>query len=257
MVGAAVIFFTRTSFCCLLILAASQFAAADPPAAKENDKDKAPPAERIVQTGRLVGTINGWNETDGKFTLHIKFAYSEANVQAQQNYLRDLQNLTVRQQTIMQNRNLLQRQRDLAKWAQDYQNFFSKPQNFYQVKEKEQDVDVELIDEAKIRLASPPAKFDDKGNIKAYTAEELKELKGTGEDAKLPGFAGERDGLRNGQMVLVTLGYKPAAKDGEAAKKKPEDVEKKPEDGDKKKKMPPVAPRAKVVQVMVLAEPKN
>jgi hypothetical protein len=245
----------RTSLFCLLLAATSL--PADELA--EKDKEKAPPTERLVRTGQALGTISNWNDTEGKFTLHVKIQYLEPNVQAQQNYARDLQNLQTRQLQIMQNRNPVQRQQDLIKLLQDAQNLQGKPQNFYSVKEKEITIDVELADDVKVRQASPPALFDEKGNIKAYTPQELKELKGMGEDAKLPGYTGERDSLRNGQTVLVTTGYKTGGKgpvlEAVVGEKKPDPAEKKPDPAEKK--LPPAPPRPKVVLIVIVAEPKN
>src|SRR5436853_1753393 len=100
MVGAIAMSFLRFSSCCLLVLAAAHLAAADPDPAKANDKEKGPPPERIVSTAQAVGTVGNWNETDGKFTLHMKVKYIEPNLQAQQNYARDMQNLMIRQQNL-------------------------------------------------------------------------------------------------------------------------------------------------------------
>ena len=54
----------------------------------------------------------------------------------------------------------------------------------------------------KVRLAQPPEAFDDKGNIKKYTAKELKELKGPD---NLPGYTGTLDDVKTNQLVLVSL----------------------------------------------------
>ena len=236
-------FSLRTSFCCLLILTASQLPAADPPPAKDKDKDKAPPAERLVTTGRAVGTIGNWNDSDSKLKIHIKLRYIEPNQQAQVAYLRELQTLLVRQQTILRNPNPIQRQQELIRLIQDAQNLQGKPQNFYQIKEQDLDVEVELTDEIKIRVAAPPPLFDDKGNIKAYTAADLKELKKGTET--IPGYPADRDSLRNGQTILVSVGYKVGGKPAEA------------EDGGDKKKIPPVAIKTKVLMVVILAEPRS
>ncbi len=240
--------------CCLLILTAAQVLAADPDEKeKDKDKEKAPPP-RLVTTGQAVGTISDWNETEGKFTLHIKVRYAEANAQAQQSYAQDLQNLQTRQLQILQNKNPVQRQKDLVKLFQDMANLQNKPQNFYEMKEKEVTAEVVLADDVKVRVASPPAAFDDKGNVKAYTPQELKDLKGTGEDAKLPGYTAERDSIRNGQMVMITTGYKVGAKDPvpEAEKKPDPPPEKKPDAPEKK-----APPKPKVVTIVILSEPKN
>jgi len=63
--------------------------------------------------------------------------------------------------------------------------------------------EVEGIEDMKVRVANPPPKFDEKGNIAQYTPKELDELKGP--DKKAPGFPGEYSDLKPGQYVSVTL----------------------------------------------------
>lgn len=70
---------------------------------------------------------------------------------------------------------------------------------------KWQNVDIEAIDDVKVRLANPPIEFDDKGRPKRISSAELKKLKGEGADAKLPGYAADFGQLRQGQIVQVTL----------------------------------------------------
>jgi hypothetical protein len=246
----------RTLLGCLLILAVARLTAADAPPDKDKEKKDEPPAEKIVTTGQAVGVLQNWNESEGKFTLHVKIKYSEANQQVQNDYMRELQNFQNRQVQIMQNRDPRARQNELNRLYQDMANFQNRQWNFYSIKEKEQNIDVELIDDAKVRLNSPPAVFDEKGNVKQYTPAELKELKG---NDNLPGYPGERDNLRNGQTVLVTFGYKQAVKKPDAEKKEPEKKEPEKKDPEKKepeKKAPP-PPRPKVVQVLIVSEPKG
>jgi hypothetical protein len=253
--GAIAMPVARTCLCCLFLLIATCLATADPPAAKDKDKEpekeKAPPV-RIVQKGQAVGTVNNWNESDGKFTLHMKVKYLEPNAQAQQNYARELQNLMVRQQNLATIRNPVQRQQEMMRILQDSQRI--QGQNLFTVKERDQDIEVELADDAVVRLASPPAQFDEKGNAKKLTAEELKEAKGPD---NLPGYTAERDALRSGQTVMVVIGSKIGGP------KKPDDkkdVDKKPDDekkdpADKKKAAGPMP--TKIIMVVILAEPKN
>ena len=59
-----------------------------------------------------------------------------------------------------------------------------------------------LVDNAKYRIATPPVEYDDKGNIKKYTAKELAALRGTG---GLPGYTADKDQLRVGKIFEVYL----------------------------------------------------
>jgi pentapeptide MXKDX repeat protein len=70
----------------------------------------------------------------------------------------------------------------------------------YTVKQKHQEVSVDAAEDCKVRLNAPKAAFDDMGNVKKYTAKELKELRGS--DML---FDGEFADLTNGQTVQVTI----------------------------------------------------
>lgn len=68
------------------------------------------------------------------------------------------------------------------------------------------DYQITMAEDAKVRIANPPAKFDDKGNPMRYSADELKKLKGeTPEEQKLAGFKSDLDNLHNGDLVSVTI----------------------------------------------------
>lgn len=73
---------------------------------------------------------------------------------------------------------------------------------------RDKEVEVEASDELVVRTEILPVRFDEKGNprSKAYTAKELKELKGT--DKTLPGYGADVDSLKPGQIVNVFLGKK-------------------------------------------------
>jgi hypothetical protein len=45
--------------------------------------------------------------------------------------------------------------------------------NLFKIKEVTQHVTLALADDVKIRTIVPPEEFDDKGNVKKYTREEL------------------------------------------------------------------------------------
>lgn len=73
------------------------------------------------------------------------------------------------------------------------------------VQKKMKDVDFLLADDVKVRVGAPPVEFDDKGNLKKYSGEELKALKG-GE--KTWGFAADTTQLKSGDVVRVVVGRK-------------------------------------------------
>ncbi len=77
------------------------------------------------------------------------------------------------------------------------------------------DFELRAAEKIKVRTNSPPAEYDDKGNMKRWTVKELKKLK---KGSKLPGYPAEYDALRPNQTVLVYLA-KPALPEAKTTKK--------------------------------------
>lgn len=83
------------------------------------------------------------------------------------------------------------------------------------------DFDVRAGNDIKVRSSYPPQEYDDKGNMKRWTAKELLALK---KGSKLPGYPAEYDILKPGQLVAVYLAKAiPAAGKGKAKGLKIED----------------------------------
>jgi hypothetical protein len=76
--------------------------------------------------------------------------------------------------------------------------------NLYRL--QEMDVRLRAAENMQVRWANPPPDYDDKGNLKKYTKDELKALRGT---EGLPGYKGDREALQKDQYVRVYL--KPSA----------------------------------------------
>jgi hypothetical protein len=79
----------------------------------------------------------------------------------------------------------------------------------------------------KVRTVDPPTEFDEKGNIKKPTKEELAKAKGdTPEEKKLAGYKSDFSELKVGDMVQVALSvYKLKAKKKPRAGAKKDDAE--------------------------------
>jgi hypothetical protein len=65
------------------------------------------------------------------------------------------------------------------------------------------DMEFDCLDEVKVRLSNPPARFNEKGDIVKPTKQELEELKGP--DKSLPGYTGEFGDMRTDQVVQLSL----------------------------------------------------
>ena len=73
------------------------------------------------------------------------------------------------------------------------------------------EVEIPIKETTKIRTKTPLQVYDDKGNIKKYSPEELKTLKGN--NPNLPGYEVKIDELTPGAVVEVTLNKSPGNKD--------------------------------------------
>ena len=69
---------------------------------------------------------------------------------------------------------------------------------------KEMNVDFELADKIMVRVEKPPFAFDDKGQVKKYTKEELDAMKG--ENKKEFGYHAEIDILKGGHILRLFFG---------------------------------------------------
>jgi hypothetical protein len=246
----------RSAFClratllapAVLALVALPLAARDPlekktPRAKDKiaeEKVVGDKVEKLVVLATLVGTLQKVSESTGDITVRITIRTLEANAPAQAAYVRQQQALLARQQQIMKVRNPIQRQQQLNQLYQDALRLQQSQANLFKIKETQQNVDLRLAEDAKVRTVLPPEAFDEKGNIKVYTAKELKELKG---DPKLPGFQAERDAIEVGRTVLVQIGRKVLVpvrkgkgKDKEKAKEEEKDTEREKEPAKEKDK---------------------
>ncbi len=73
------------------------------------------------------------------------------------------------------------------------------------------EVEIPIKETTKIRTKTPLQVYDDKGNIKKYSPEELKTLKGS--NPNLPGYEVKIDELTPGAVIEVTLNKSPGNKD--------------------------------------------
>jgi hypothetical protein len=210
---------------------------ADPP--KAGDKPDQGP--KLVPLGEMTGVLKSTGGSEAGLTLHVTLKYVEANAGAEVALLRDQQELLLRQRQIMMTRNPVWRQQAMIALVQEAQRMQQDKQNLFRVKQIEKDVEIQPADEMRIRSLHPPVAFDEKGNPKKYTAQELKEMRG---DGKLPGYAAELTGLQDGQVVTVHLARKKDAA-------KPKDPK------DKDKKDPPADEKPLATMIVIVADPQT
>ena len=198
--------------CCLamvggvLALGWASALAAPPKGPPPLDADKLAP-------GVFTGTIVSTPDTDRLFTLNV--TYQKLQLRPGQNLGRTNANLQRQYNHIVQLQNQLMnpgRHRNPIALMQQLQNAMVNFQvqearaeaNLFQVVAATQKVEFQAEENLKVRIKDLPEDFDDKGNIKKYTREELAELKG--KDKNLPGYESSIDALKVGQSVQVTLG---------------------------------------------------
>lgn len=187
---------TAIAAAALALLLAPALVAAD-------DKDKKDPApdakkddpttntEKTIKAGTVAGKVVGVNGTSKSLTIDITYEYAvtnEGEVTAVANAENSLRAAIAR--------------RDLAGVANAQRDIAYHQARTQKMERKTQKKDFTSTDDAKVRLTDPPPAYDDKGNIRKRTPEELRALKG---DSKLPGYGADWNDLRQGDVVRLTL----------------------------------------------------
>ena len=162
---------------------------------KDDKPDPQLAENRIIAAGQFLGRITGVDEEAGKLKVTVPYRVAKINADVV-SQIADLQRQLLAKAVSNDIRDRLQEvprlQVEIAKARA----------NVIGYDDHELNLDLPLADDVTIRLAQPPPKFDEKGNIARYTAEELAELRGT---EKLPGFKGDKDDLRNDVWVRITV----------------------------------------------------
>ena len=200
---------SRLSLLAVLVFAAPLHAADEP----KKEEPKKEDAVKLVRIGQLVGTVQAFGGSSQNLTVRVPVRYLEPNPQAQATLARQQQEWVRRQQQIMTIRNPWQRQQQLAQLIQEaQQQALQAERDMFRVKETHQDVELEPADDVKVRVPQPLEAFDDKGNVKVYTPQELKELRGKD---KLPGYPADLSNVQTGQTVYVVVARKKLPKDAD------------------------------------------
>jgi hypothetical protein len=181
------------------------------PPAKGKDIDAANlPAH--VYSGKLVSVP----DADRMFTLAVSYPeiVPNPNYKPDRNIQREINRINQLQAQAARSRNPRQVQSDINQINQlsvQLQRRIAQAQaNAIKIVQRTANVDFQAEENVKVRIMALPEAFDDKGNIKKYTAEELKELKG--KDSHLPGYESTMAALKPGQTVRVLLKHHHAPK---------------------------------------------
>ena len=176
-----------------------------PPISPALDSDKLAP-------GTFTGTITIAPNTERMFTVNV--AYQKIQLRPGQNLARTNANLQREYNRILQLQNQLMQpsrrhnplgtMQQLQRAIVQFQVQLARAEaNLFQVIPATQKVEFQAEENVKVRSKHLPEEFDEKGNIKHYTAAELVKLRGKDQD--LPGYESSVENLKVGQVVQVTL----------------------------------------------------
>ncbi|MFO0967435.1 MAG: hypothetical protein U0793_17890 [Gemmataceae bacterium] len=132
--------------------------------------------------------------------------------------MRDYAEVARARTPLEQQRRLMNLQRDMARLQQDMARMMAKsstppkagkndPSNPFRVATTSKDYEFDLSDKLVVRWNQPPFQYDDKGEVKTYTKEELAEMRG--KDPKIPGYKAKIEELLAGQTVKIFLNPPP------------------------------------------------
>jgi hypothetical protein len=231
-------------FLALPVLAADKKAASNKPVDADN-----------LPAGDFTGKLTSTPGTDGSFAVNVESDHVElkpganrSENQEVQQLLRDQQRVEKTQGKLARARNRGEYQRLVRQLAGEMERLQAqsvkaqlKEDGDYTVKKDYKEVDFHAGDDVKVRTMILPVQFDDKGNPKQYSPDELKALKG--KDKDLPGYEAKLSDLKVGDQVKVTLAPpKPDKKDGDNADPKSD---------------PNVKPANEVTMIVILSEPTS
>ncbi len=198
-------------------------------AQKNKPQPQSPLDADKLASGKFTGFLLTTPGTDRTFTVRVQYQDVQLkpnalrNANSQSNHAnRQLQQIARLQQQMARSRNPAQQMAQIQRLVAQMQvGQLRAQQNLYNVVTRYQDVEFQAEESVKVRTMDLPEQFDEKGNIKKYTREELRQLKG--KDTNLPGYESAFEALKEGQLIQVTLAAhhakKPATTSGDAKEK--------------------------------------
>jgi hypothetical protein len=177
--------------------------------------------DALVQAQVAAGKVSALASTDKTFTLQLEYQYLVSTGKRGSKVNSQVTSLLRQQEQIMAVRDPVKRLQRLEKLIRKAQQLKARGGRLpFKVKQGRKDFDLRAIEDVKVRVMQPPVEYDDQGNVKKYTAKELKELKG--KDRTLPGYTANWDQVADSQTVTVYL--KPRTKKPAKDKDKDKDT---------------------------------
>ena len=223
----------------------------DTPKKKTADKEK---KDKYAWGMELAGKIDVDGGSQRDVTLHVTQTVLEPDFGAQQQYSQQQMQLAHQQVRMATARTAQERAQATQQYYQTAIQLAQTQQRLVRPKDLHYDVKLRFADDMKVRLLQPPVDYDDKGNLKKYTAKELQELRGK---EGLPGYTGDVESVRSGQIVRVFLARKQvtgnqATKAKSGAKTGAAKGAKKKKDDDETDEVGPARPE--IMMLMVLRD---
>jgi hypothetical protein len=170
--------------------------------------------QALADAHTAVGKLVSVGGSDKSLNFRIEYQVLELNPNAPKGSTNNLLHLLHEQQQLMRTHNPLLRAVKLQQYEVQVLAQQTKAINkAFKVTKEQKDFDLASTPNVAVRYLEMPQEYDEKGNLKKYTAAELKELKGKNPD--LPGYEADFDKLTPGQTVKVTLAKPKPAKDKE------------------------------------------
>lgn len=173
----------------------------------------------LLQSKGMIGTLTALDVKAASLGVRVDFATLESNPHykpdhAATKFQQQLQGLYRQQQHAQNIKNASQRQERLNRLAQQIQQLQlrlaqhaardadpNNPNGPVKVNHHYKDFDLPCADKVEIRRMILPVEYDDKGNIKTHSNDELAGLRG--DDASKPGFKAKMEDLHSGQVVRL------------------------------------------------------
>jgi hypothetical protein len=173
--------------------------------------------DKLSIANELTGRVTKVSSQANAFTVRVEYLDLQPNASHRTGTApsKEVQHLIKQQQELARIQAQITHTRNPARRMAKLQQFATKIQRQqvkanaqhlpYKVVTRHHDLQLLANEDVKVRLARPPADFDEQGNPSKQTPEELRKLKGP---EKLWGYPGDWSNLQTGQMVKVFLGRK-------------------------------------------------
>lgn len=190
------------------------------PAVFADDDFPASKKEKDAYAGALTGRVTKISKRTKGFTLRVEYLDLQPNTGygSGPGGSGEIQKLARQQQDFAKlQADLLKTEKQTQRLAK-LQHFSSKLNHVsmkthaqhlpYRVVVRHESIDLQPASDIEVRIADPPPKLDESGKLHKYSADELRDLKGTG---KVWGFPADWSQVEKGQLITVFLAKKKSA----------------------------------------------